>query len=158
MFFQSCPKLPPSLTCVSHLTVAARNFVHSVSDFFFSCLSFGCTSNFLSLDRSHWNGKPCFFVTKPTSLMCLPYGNMIGRRLSDSFICFLFVASILIWSLTWRKVQSGYPQNLRAFSTCASSSSLSWLSEIRDWLLAKSVPPHSVYAQSVGVNWSSDIG
>jgi len=34
VFFQSCPKLPPSLTYASRLTVAARNFVHTVCDFF----------------------------------------------------------------------------------------------------------------------------
>ena len=34
VFFQSCPKLPPSLAYVSHLTVAIRNFVHTVCDFF----------------------------------------------------------------------------------------------------------------------------
>jgi len=58
---------------------------------------------------------------------------------TDFLIHYFSVAFIFTWFLTLQKVQSVDPHNCRAFSTCISSSCLSRLSEISEWLLSKRV-------------------
>ena len=63
-------------------------------------LTYLCTSSFLKvLTGLIVTGTRCLFITWTTVLVF-----------------------IVIWSLTFRKVHSGYPWDRKAFSTCASSS------------------------------------